>query len=88
MVEGLKFMQKLIAQPSLKDNAGTRAIAPSPDIFSDEDMKEYAKQSCFTSYHPIGTASMLPHEEGGVVNPNLLVYGTANLRIVRVVDTY
>jgi choline dehydrogenase-like flavoprotein len=81
MVEGLKFMQKLIAQPSLRDDAGTRAIAPSPDIVSDEDMKEYARQSCFTSYHPIGTASMLPREEGGVVDPNLLVYGTANLRI-------
>ena len=25
---------------------------------------------------------MLPHKDGGVVNPNLIVYGTANLRVV------
>jgi choline dehydrogenase-like flavoprotein len=29
-----------------------------------------------------GTASMLPREEGGVVDPALLVYGTSNVRVV------
>ncbi|KAJ7503161.1 GMC oxidoreductase [Mycena galericulata] len=82
MVEGIKFMQKLIAQPSMRDDAGVRAVAPSPEIKSDEDIKEYVRQACFTSYHPVGTASMLPREENGVVDPELQVYGTGNLRIV------
>lgn len=30
----------------------------------------------------VGTAAMLPQELGGVVDPKLLVYGTANLRVV------
>ncbi|KAJ7461957.1 GMC oxidoreductase [Mycena latifolia] len=82
MVEGIKFMQKLIAQPSMRDEAGVRPIAPSPAIKSDEDIKEYTNQGSFTAYHPIGTASMLPREECGVVDHNLLVYDTVNLRIV------
>lgn len=32
--------------------------------------------------HPIGTASMMSRELGGVVDPELRVYGTANVRVV------
>lgn len=32
--------------------------------------------------HPIGTASMMPREIGGVVDYRLKVYGTKNVRVV------
>ncbi|KAF9043481.1 hypothetical protein BDZ89DRAFT_943587, partial [Hymenopellis radicata] len=35
-----------------------------------------------TVYHLIGTASMLPKEDGGVVGPDVRVYGTKSLQVV------
>ena len=32
--------------------------------------------------HPAGTAAMAPREYGGVVDSDLKVYGTTNLRVV------
>ena len=32
--------------------------------------------------HPVGTAAMMARELGGVVDPELRVYGTANVRVV------
>lgn len=49
---------------------------------SEEALRDYVKQMLSTVHHPVGTASMLPREYGGVVDDKLLVYGTSNLRIV------
>lgn len=35
-----------------------------------------------SNFHPLGTVSMLPREKGGVVSPELKVYGTKNVRVV------
>ena len=34
------------------------------------------------NYHPLGTAAMMSRELGGVVDPQLKVYGTSNVRVV------
>lgn len=47
-----------------------------------EEAKEFAKGNTVTEYHPIGTCAMLPKEKGGVVNDQLRVYGTSNVRVV------
>ena len=56
------------------------------EIESDKDSKDplgdYCKRFLSTSFHYVGTASMLPKEKDGVVDPNLKVYGTSNLRVV------
>ncbi|KAL1741327.1 hypothetical protein HDZ31DRAFT_84891 [Schizophyllum fasciatum] len=55
-----------------------RRIAPAEG----EDLRAYALAHTGSEAHPIGTASMLPRGRGGVVDPALRVYGTANLRVV------
>lgn len=40
------------------------------------------KEGIGTEYHPSCTCPMLPLNLGGVVSPELLVYGTQNLRVV------
>ena len=47
-----------------------------------EEAKEYIAGHTGTEYHPIGTCAMLPKEKGGVVDTNLKVYGTSNVRVI------
>ncbi|KXX73255.1 Oxygen-dependent choline dehydrogenase [Madurella mycetomatis] len=44
--------------------------------------KEYTKNSALSCWHPTSTCAMLPRECGGVVDPQLRVYGVEGLRIV------
>ena len=47
-----------------------------------EAAKAYVKASAISSYHLAGTCAMFPRHRGGVVDRELMVYGTTNLRIV------
>ncbi|KAG6835029.1 hypothetical protein H0H93_005483, partial [Arthromyces matolae] len=57
-------------------------ISPGETIITDDQIIDYVKKTVSTSFHPIGTASMLPRELGGCVDHELKVYGTRNLRVV------
>jgi choline dehydrogenase len=46
-----------------------------------EIMAHVAKETVGTHFHPIGTCAMKALGIGGVVNEQLVVYGTANLRV-------
>ncbi|KUI56210.1 Glucose oxidase [Cytospora mali] len=52
------------------------------DPTSDEEWAEYISDTFEPNYHPIGTASMMARELGGVVDPELKVHGTSNVRVV------
>ncbi|KAF8874413.1 alcohol oxidase [Infundibulicybe gibba] len=81
LVDAIKYARKIVStdvlRPIVRDE-----VAPGPDIQSDEKIREYVKENLATVFHPVGTASMLPREDGGVVDADLRVYGTANLRVV------
>ncbi|KAI0672992.1 GMC oxidoreductase [Trametes maxima] len=79
----VRFTLKLYQTSPLAD-VTHRPIVPSPaQSATDEALTEFIKDNCKTVYHPLGTAAMQPQEDGGVVDPELKVYGTANLRVVR-----
>ena len=46
-----------------------------------EEVTRFIRQFGATNYHPVGTCAMLREDLDGVVNEDLVVYGTANLRI-------
>ncbi|KAI0743801.1 GMC oxidoreductase [Daedaleopsis nitida] len=78
----VKFTIKFFETSPFSDIVRSQ-VAPSPDITaSDEALLEYIKNTCICVFHPVGTVSMLPKEDGGVVDPELRVYGTANVRVV------
>ncbi|KAI1182866.1 GMC oxidoreductase [Nemania serpens] len=49
---------------------------------TDEQWTSYIGDTLTPNHHPIGTASMMSRELGGVVSPKLKVYGTKNVRVV------
>lgn len=47
-----------------------------------EEWTEFLRATTVPNRHPLGTASMMSRELGGVVDAELRVYGTANVRVV------
>lgn len=85
VVHTIEFALKLFATPPL----GTQMVGPhipSKEVLDKgkAGLEEYVKANCGPVFHPVGTASMLSKEDGGVVDASLKVYGTSNLRVVDV----
>ncbi|KAF5363498.1 hypothetical protein D9756_000984 [Leucocoprinus leucothites] len=82
--EVMKFCRKLAGVAELKEYFGEspQELNPGPSVSTDKDLEDYVKRFSSTTFHPIGSASMLPREKGGVVDNKLRVYGTKNLRVV------
>ncbi|KAK8209253.1 putative glucose oxidase [Phyllosticta capitalensis] len=53
-----------------------------PKNATDSQWADWIKSGYRSNFHPVGTTSMLPKERGGVVDTNLKVYGTKNVRVV------
>ncbi|KAI1328988.1 hypothetical protein F5Y16DRAFT_409507 [Xylariaceae sp. FL0255] len=62
---------------------GKRAIgSPGAGALKDlEVVKNFIRDRVVGAHHYTGSCSMLPREMGGVVDPQLRVYGTANLHV-------
>ena len=59
-------------------------VMPRPETLEKgrEGLIEFIRENCRQVFHPVGTAAMMPREDGGVVDSKLRVYGTRNLRVV------
>ncbi|TFK71351.1 FAD-linked reductase [Pluteus cervinus] len=79
LAKTLTFLRKLADTEPLKSI--TKPSTPSADIQTEEQWDRYARNNARTLQHPIGTVAMAPKQLGGVVDSNLLVYGTTNLRV-------
>jgi len=61
---------------------GLDVVGNGTDADTDAQWREYVLNNAVTIYHPVGTCAMLPREQNGVVDANLIVHGTENLRVV------
>ena len=80
-VEQVKFVRKLAQTEPFASVLG-REVNPGPEVRSDEDISLWLKRFLTTVHHISSTCSMLPRDKGGVVDPELRVYGTKRLRVV------
>ncbi|KAJ6481563.1 aryl-alcohol oxidase-like protein [Mycena vitilis] len=79
--EGLKRAQKFVTAPVFKDYI----LAPTVDMsnFTNEQIDQFIRNSAGTISHLVGSAGMsAPDATYGVVNPDLLVKGTARLSVI------
>lgn len=76
-----KFLRKIASSKPMSD-VWTQEYEPGTAVQTDDDWKKYALANTLSIYHPIGTAALLPEKDGGVVNPDLKVYGVKGLRVV------
>ncbi|KAK4039720.1 pyranose dehydrogenase 3 [Parachaetomium inaequale] len=82
LVEILKFCRRIARAEPLR-SVWVAEYEPGEELVqTDEDWREYVRNTTLTVFHPMGTAAMLPRKDGGVVDSRLMVYGTANLRVV------
>ncbi|GKT44835.1 dehydrogenase citC [Colletotrichum spaethianum] len=80
-VEGAKFARKIAETGPLKA-VWEAETEPGPTVQTDDEFRKFAVDTIASFYHPVGTCSLLPKADGGVVDAELRVYGTTNLRVV------
>ncbi|KAE9395231.1 alcohol oxidase [Gymnopus androsaceus JB14] len=83
-VAAARRISSIAVTPPFSDLITETALAESgvPSLnATDEQVKEWVLSTYTPGIHFVGSNSMMPKELGGVVSPQLLVYGTTNLRI-------
>ncbi|KAI0031896.1 GMC oxidoreductase [Vararia minispora EC-137] len=79
-VEQVKFIRRIAKTEPLAAHIA-REVNPGPDI-NDTDLAPWVRKTMTTVHHVCGSTSMLPRDKGGVVDAQLKVYGTRNLRVI------
>ncbi|KAJ1595399.1 hypothetical protein NDA14_004162 [Ustilago hordei] len=79
--QGFKLARRLATTPPLS-NFTSSETTPGTDVSSDEQWEKWIRSAVSTEFHPSSTCSMLPRDQGGVVDSNLRVYGTRNVRVI------
>ncbi|KAK6356710.1 hypothetical protein TWF718_001052 [Orbilia javanica] len=77
----VKYLRRIANTAPLKDIL-VKEYEPGSSVSTDAQILAYAKDTLSTLWHPVGTCAMLPKAQNGVVDCNLKVYGTTNLRVV------
>jgi choline dehydrogenase len=82
MIALVRYIRRYINSPALAEYK-PKETSPGVDVQTDEQLAEWIRGTYIpTVYHPVGSAAKMPRELGGVVDEELVVYGTKNLRIV------
>ncbi|KAK6531679.1 hypothetical protein TWF694_002855 [Orbilia ellipsospora] len=81
LTQFVKYLRKIANTAPLK-NILVAEYEPGVSVSTDAQITAYVKNTVSTLWHPVGTCAMLPKAQDGVVDCNLKVYGTTNVRVV------
>jgi len=86
-VRGLRMTRQIMAAPPLA-RYRPEELLPGPQLVSDEDLQQAARELGTTIFHPVGTCAMgafdthgLPRSAATVLDTDCRVYGVAGLRV-------
>ncbi|KAF9873797.1 glucose oxidase [Colletotrichum karsti] len=80
-----KFIRQLYKTAPLSQYFASETkpgLAAIPEDASDAVWSKWVLDNYRSNFHPVGTTAMMSKELGGVVDANLKVYGTTNVRVV------
>ncbi|RPB05429.1 alcohol oxidase [Choiromyces venosus 120613-1] len=80
-IETLKYTRKITATAEMQE-LGLVEVLPGASANTNEQIEKAIKDGSGWMYHMVGTCAMMPRDLGGVVDVELRVYGTRNLRVV------
>lgn len=90
-LKAIKVALKLYNTLPLSQHVKIHKLPPQEVIDQGKDgLRGYAKENCEPTFCLVGASAMLPQEDGGVVDVNLLVwpYGTSNIHVVCLPGVY
>lgn len=87
-VKGLRMTRKIMAAPALA-RYRPEELLPGPQVASDDDLQQAARELGTTIFHPVGTCAMgafdtqgLPRSAATVLDTECRVYRVAGMRVV------
>jgi choline dehydrogenase-like flavoprotein len=80
-VAGIKLARKMLTTPPL-GSFYTGEFEPGLDKQTDESIERWLRANVTSDNHQIGSMAMLPQALGGVVDTELKIYGTKNVRVI------
>jgi len=86
-IAGARLSRRILSSPPMtniatKENHPGSAVPDNAQRGTDAAWKSWITSNFGPVNHPIGTAAMMRRSLGGVVNSQLIVYNTTNLRVV------
>ena len=79
-IGGVRLARSMLTSPPL-GNYYRGEFEPGADKTSDAQIESWLRANATSDNHETGTLAMMPQDLGGVVDTNLLVYGTQNIRV-------
>jgi len=80
VVDGLKLIRRILATKHFERYIDSE-FRPGPDVRTDDELLDYARQFGSTVFHPTSTCRM-GNDAMAVVDPELRVHGIEGLRVV------
>jgi choline dehydrogenase len=80
LISGIEQTRKIFAQPAMAPYTVEETV-PGPDVVSEAQFAEFARNAGTNVFHPVGTCKM-GTDPMAVVDPRLRVHGIAGLRVI------